>query len=446
MPLELKPTSNWFYGRFEVNGKRMFVNLGVPIKGQRPTTLRVQGDVEFECARTRAQIELEKRIEESKRQTTAESTLRKIYEAKTGQQIGGLALNEIITAWDRVPQKRARSPRYVSQAHSVLNKFLAFIAQNHPKVTALSGVSHRMVLDFLTGDDTKKMSPRTWNARLILMRSVFHKLTRVAGLTENPFDGIPTKEEETAHREPFTEEELLKIFAVAKEQDPFIYPAVITGAFTGMRRGDVCCLKWDDVDLARGFIMRRQSKSGHAVEIPILRPLHDLFVTLPDREPGSFCFPELARMYQDNPMGLTYRMGKVLLSAFQENTATPKELVKDEASILRQDRKVGSRRANRRGFHSFRATLATMLLQRGASEEMVRLIVGHSTVDVTRRYYFKPKAEEMTRTMQAAVPAGLLNGGAEKTLKGQALEILDKTSAKKWKKDAKVLRELIVVM
>ncbi|MCX7010220.1 MAG: site-specific integrase [Kiritimatiellaeota bacterium] len=418
MPLELKPTSNWFYGRFEVNGKRMLVNLAVKIKGRRPPTLREEGDVEFECARTRAQIELEKRIEESKRQTTTETTLRKIYEAKTGQQIGGLALTEIITAWDRVPQKRARSPRYVSQAHSVLN-----------------GVSHRMVLDFLSADDTKKMSPRTWNARLILMRSVFHKLTRVAGLTENPFDGIPTKEEETAHREPFSEEELLKIFAVAKEQDPFIYPAVITGAFTGMRRGDVCLLNWDDVDLARGFIMRRQSKSGHAVEIPILKPLHDLFVALPDRAQGAFCFPELARMYQENPMGLTYRMGKVLLSAFKEGTATKDDFIKDKTGILRQDRKVGSRRANRRGFHSFRATLATMLLQRGASEEMVRLIVGHSTVDVTRRYYFKPKAEEMTRTMQAAVPAGLLNGKTEKSSQQQACDILKAMTAATWKKD-----------
>ena len=121
---------------------------------------------------------------------------------------------------------------------------------------------------------------------------------------------------------------------------------------------------------------------------------------------------------------------------------TKDDFVKDKANILRQDRTDGVRRANRRGFHSFRATLATMLLQRGASEEMVRLIVGHSTVDVTRRYYFKPKAEEMTRTMQAAVPVGLLNGKAEKSPKDEILEICKQANAKSWKKAISRIAEI----
>ncbi|MBI9021152.1 MAG: hypothetical protein JEZ10_07860, partial [Verrucomicrobia bacterium] len=50
--------SNWWYGRFEVEGKSHCVNLGIEVKGRVPATLRKTGDTAFECSRTLADAKI----------------------------------------------------------------------------------------------------------------------------------------------------------------------------------------------------------------------------------------------------------------------------------------------------------------------------------------------------------------------------------------------------
>ena len=51
--------SKWWYGRFEVNGKKRSTNLGIEIKGKIPPTLRQNGDATFERSRAQAQVALD---------------------------------------------------------------------------------------------------------------------------------------------------------------------------------------------------------------------------------------------------------------------------------------------------------------------------------------------------------------------------------------------------
>ena len=45
------PSSNWWYGRFKVNGKSKCVNLGIKIEGRVPVSLKETGDTAFERSR-----------------------------------------------------------------------------------------------------------------------------------------------------------------------------------------------------------------------------------------------------------------------------------------------------------------------------------------------------------------------------------------------------------
>jgi hypothetical protein len=64
MGLELRRDENeqlrskWWYGRYTINEKRRFVNLGIEVKGTVPKNIRTQGDVAFECSRTLAAAKL----------------------------------------------------------------------------------------------------------------------------------------------------------------------------------------------------------------------------------------------------------------------------------------------------------------------------------------------------------------------------------------------------
>ena len=55
MSLELRKSSQWWYGVFMENGQKTVVNLKVPIAGKRPPKRTMQGDDEFEQSRGMAQ-------------------------------------------------------------------------------------------------------------------------------------------------------------------------------------------------------------------------------------------------------------------------------------------------------------------------------------------------------------------------------------------------------
>jgi len=102
------------------------------------------------------------------------------------------------------------------------------------------------------------------------------------------------------------------------------------------------------------------------------------------------------------------------------------------------------KRGSLRGWHSFRTTFITLALTAGLPMELVRRVTGHTTVDVVLKNYFRPGRDEFKRAFQAAMPKLLTNG--QKTPKEEALEILDATTAKTWKRDAARVRELVAML
>ena len=73
MPVELRrqrdgSVRNSWYGRYEVNGKRFYLNLGVKVAGNPPASLslREQGDARFEVSRGEAIAKLNSIIEEAR--------------------------------------------------------------------------------------------------------------------------------------------------------------------------------------------------------------------------------------------------------------------------------------------------------------------------------------------------------------------------------------------
>ncbi len=91
------------------------------------------------------------------------------------------------------------------------------------------------------------------------------------------------------------------------------------------------------------------------------------------------------------------------------------------------------KRANLRGWHSFRTTFITLALSAGMPMELVRRVTGHTTVEVVLKHYFRPDREEYRKAMQAAMPKLLTNGS--KTPQDEAREILDGMTAKTWEED-----------
>jgi integrase len=214
-----------------------------------------------------------------------------------------------------------------------------------------------------------------------------------------------------------------------------------------MRRGDCCLLKWQDVDLSRRFITVKTNKTGVTVDIPIFPMLYDELAVRQSSE--AHVFSEQAKMYVENPDGITLRVRKVLAAAGFKDVAENGETGESQgADVIRgeihADRKEGIRRASVRDFHSFRVTWVTLALTAGVPLELVQKVTGHGTTDIVLKHYFQPGREEFRRALETAMPRLLTNG--HKTPKDQILEILDRISAKTWQKESERLRKLVAAL
>lgn len=459
MPLEIRYNrdGSWrdkWYGAYMHNGRRHATNLQIPIRGRPPASrsLKDLGDAAFEESRIRAVAALEKIVEEAHRIGGEARLVERLYELKTGETIRTVPLNDLPAAWAKIPRRRPLNKRYDHQCKSVLIRFAKFVRLQNPQATEFAHITRKLAQDFMEAETERGVSPKTWNDSLKLLRAACKHLLPPGSI--NPFHSIPTRETETVFRHPFTPDELTLILEAAKA-DEFTGPLIVTGICTAMRRGDCCSLRWKDVDLAKGFITVKTAKTGQTVSIPIFPMLHDLLAHRP-RTQGEFVFPSQARMYAENPHGITQRVRKVFAAAgfrdadAEDGTAAPTQKpagtkMSEIRGAIHAKRPNGLRRASVRDFHSFRVTWVTLALTAGVPMEIVRRVTGHATADIVLKHYFQPGREEFRATIQNAMPQMLRQGGV-KSVADKILAILDGSKPETWTTDVAELRKIALQM
>jgi integrase len=465
MPIELRKQRDGslrdiWYARHELNGRMVYLNLGVKVAGTPPASLSLkeEGDVMFERSRATAQAKFESIVEEARSQRSSERLVEKLYEIKTGEQIKSVKLTKLGEEWENIGRRRKPDDRYASQCKSRLTKFADFVHSENSKADEIAHVTRTAARAFLDSEEKRGVTAKTWNDSLVLLRATFQHLLPAGSI--NPFSGIPTKETETVFRKPFTPEELKAILDAAKK-DKFIQPIIIAGVCTAMRRGDCCLLKASDVDLKNRFISVKTAKTGETVSIPIFPALYDVLKkALKDSANDGFVFPKQAAMYTENPDGITWRVRKVLaLAGFKDTQDEGKTETDDEKPAigklvkvngpldvaLKQDangavhrgeihaeRNGGLRRASVRDFHSFRVTWVTLALTASVPLELVQKVTGHKTTDIVLKHYFQPGREDFRKALESAMPKLLTNG--KKSPKDALLLLINKVKEKGLKK------------
>jgi len=307
------------------------------------------------------------------------------------------------------------SERYVTQAESRVKRFLTFVCKGNSVLKEMAQIQCSHARAYMRMIEERGVSAKTYNNIVIFLRSVFHTLRKEAGLAENPFDGIPTRDGEAIFRTPYKVEELDVILKHAKE-DTFIYPLIVTGMCTAMRRGDCCTLLRESVDLEAGFITVKTSKTGETVQIPIfplLRKVLEDALAKPSLRAPHYVFPHLEAHYVVNPDHLTDRVKRVLRASGFINEQPESGQPLESRGVLQKQRKEGIRKASVRDFHSFRVTWVTLALTAGVPLEVVQRVTGHRTASIVMKHYFQPGREEFRRTLAGKMPALLVGGEAK---------------------------------
>jgi integrase len=100
-------------------------------------------------------------------------------------------------------------------------------------------------------------------------------------ISQNPLRSI--KKPSPGHRKTrfFTLEEIQKIHALcASSNSPMILPIFIIAVHTGMRRGEILSLRWEDIDLKEKEIRLSTSKNGESGDIAMTNDVYEVFADL----------------------------------------------------------------------------------------------------------------------------------------------------------------------
>lgn len=330
MSLVIRKTSNWWYGRYKVDGKEFVKNLQVEIRGKRPATLKETGSVQFENSRGEAQAALDKLLDAVNSGKSETKLAEAVYEARAGKKLKRYRIHDIPQIWIDKPRKRKPSPRHFEQTVSKLTRFADWLQATYPELLRVDQLRPTHVQSFFDHLEQTGMTGETWNKYLVTVKAAL-KRAGVPAAHE-----ILPRETETVSRHPFSVDELQAIFKTALENDPLIYSVSVTAACTAMRQKDCCFLRWSEVDLDEGFITVKTSKTGQVVDIPLADILLDE-IKKQEGNGSEYIFPEAAKLYTANRNGVSSRFKKILeLAGFDTGRPAKTTELKSEPCTLEE--------------------------------------------------------------------------------------------------------------
>lgn len=148
----------------------------------------------------------------------------------------------------------------------------------------LDKISVPDVLKYINGVK-EKFSAASANRHHNILRAIFNRAIeweKFAGQT--PAAKVKQFRVENSRTQFLENADIVRLLAAC---DEVIQPIVEVALLTGMRRGEILNLRWEDINLAQGVIHVLKTKSGDPREIPMAAKIRTLFNSLGNKDGGS---------------------------------------------------------------------------------------------------------------------------------------------------------------
>ncbi|MBI4635684.1 MAG: site-specific integrase [Candidatus Rokubacteria bacterium] len=242
----------------------------------------------------------------------------------------------------------------------------------------------------------KGLAPKSVALVMVILKEMLKHAVQWGYLDANPAQYAERPRGEDKELEVLTPPEIRRLLAHAEE--PF-RTLLLCAVLTGMRRGELLGLKWEDIDL-----------EGHRIHVR--RALWK----------GKFVTPKSRRSRRSIDMAPALReaLGR-LPSRFRGELVfcTPTSTPLDADNLMHRDFPRALRRAGLRRirFHDLRHTFTSLLIAQGAHPKYIQSQLGHASIQTTLDRYghlmpdaFEREARKLDR---------LVFGGAEPSAEGR---------------------------
>lgn len=200
--------------------------------------------------------------------------------------------------------------------------------------------------------------PTTLNRDVTALKAALSKAVEWGHLKEHPLASIKPLKTDSAAKVRFLTDEEERRLRSALDSRPLLRVLVLLALNTGLRRGELFNLRWEDVDLARGFVTvaGTGAKSGRTRHVPLNA--------------------EARRVLE----GWRHATGGEGLVFPSRAGGTMTNVKRSWGSALREAQISGFR------FHDLRHTFASRLVMQGVDLNTVRELLGHADLKMTLRY------------------------------------------------------------
>ena len=282
---------------------------------------------------------------------------RLMEESAPPHKAAGLTLGGLVEAYMSSPRRRDSSDTMLRKYRQQTGAFVSW---------AGSDVEVDSVGDE-TADEYAKhllrtLSNNTYNKHLNTLTAVWRTVCRGK---PNPWADIPRKRLDTLVRKPFSDDE---VDALLKATSGELRALIAIGRYTGMRLADACLLRWSSVHGDR-ISVKRTRKTGAPVLLPVHPRLADALASLPRRR--AEVLPGLADTFRRDESAVSKMVQRAIRSIGLTTAVKAKS---------------GVRQRVEHGFHSLRHTFVTRAIEAGVPSDVVRELVGHSTLIMTEHY------------------------------------------------------------
>lgn len=226
------------------------------------------------------------------------------------------------------------------------------------------------------------LAPQTVRNMLLPLRVVFRRAIALGDVEANPTMGLHLPAPSAAERKVVTPEHARSLVeAITDARDRAIYA---TALFTGLRRGELMALRWQDIDVAGGVLSVTRAW---------------------DPKERAYVAPKSARGTRKVgiPLGLVDHLHAWKATcawadglAFGESDAWP---FRDDALATRVARDWKAAGLDGLTLHECRHTFVTWMAESGVAVDVVQRVAGHSSITITMDRY--RHALERTTTQPA---------------------------------------------
>lgn len=310
-----------------------------------------------------------------------------------------LPLADVWLEYVKSPDRRDLAPSTLNAKRLVWMDFARWMEHHHLEIGNLAEVTHEAIAEYLACIRAE-VCASTYNARICVLREIFHVLSAKGGLIDDPWEGVRLHADDCHSRRELTLDEIERLMKAATKAGGEWKRLFTIGLYTGLRLGDCCCLAWNSVNLERGVIQLIPTKTRkHAHSQPVTIPIHpqlhaELEAALArDHErracaAAAFVNPTLADWYKNSKWRISHGLELIFKAAHIET------------SVKIEGRRTRTPEAT---FHSLRHTFVSLAANAGVPLPVVQSIVGHSSTAMTRHYYHEN--EDVLRQAVSAIPA-----------------------------------------